>query len=706
MKKMFKRILSALLVAVLLIGIAPMGGFELSTKVSAKDISSCKVGDIIEFGSYPQSEITDNNLIAKIEAAGKSISWVDYNYYAGTGDWDDGNMKPVDGMMLYKDIPCNGSKYRAVKINQYRPYITGYPSSESNSLQDDNGYYKGNIYYFKYEPLTWRVLSPTEGYVMCNSIIDSQAYQNFIYLDYGSKDRSNYASDWTISSLRQWLDNDFYNTTFTYEEKLQIGISHLENKNTYSSRYDNNDTYDKVFPISYYDATCNYGLISSTRQMKGTDYAKCQGLSVDSSVSCIESSCWRLRSPYLSLYTAEVDNDGQVDSRSYVHETFVGVVPAFKFNQKSTIPNKTGGTFIYGSYPQSKVIGSELIAKIEAAGKSISWVDYNYYAGTGNEYNGNMKPVDSMMFYKDITCGGSKYRAVKINQYRPYITGYPSSESNSFQNVNGYYAGNIYYFKYEPLTWRVLDPDEGYVMCNQIIDSQAYQNFIYYNGSEYYNSKDCTVYASDWATSSLRQWLNNDFYNTAFTAEEKAQIGTAHLKNKSKASSTYNGDDAYDKIFPISSYDAINSAYGFNSSMKGTDYAKCQGLDVYNDSGSSYNRNSWWWLRSPYMSSDVTIVYSDGAANYIHHVNGTSGGVVPAFKFNPKSTIPNKIGDINTDGKINSADALLVLQSSTGIITLTDTQKLLADVNKDGKINSTDALLILQYATGKITYFK
>lgn len=390
----------------------------------------------------------------------------------------------------------------------------------------------------------------------------------------------------------------------------------------------------------------------------------------------------------------------------------IGIAPiggfelSTKVSAKDISSCKVGDIIEFGSYPQSKITDSDLIAKIEAVGKSISWVDYNYYAGTGDWDDGNMKPVDGMMLYKDITYDGSKYRAVKINQYRPYITGYPSSESNSLQDDNGYYKGNIYYFKYEPLSWRILDPSEGYVMCNQIIDSQAYQNFIYYNGSEYYNSKDCTVYASNWATSSLRQWLNNDFYNTAFTAEEKAQIGTAHLKNKSKASSTYNGDDAYDKIFPISYYDAINSAYGFNSSMKGTDYAKCQGLDVYNDSGSSYNRNSWWWLRSPYYSYEASFVNHVGWATGHYFVDDPYRGVVPAFKFNPKFTVQNKIGDINADGKINSADALLVLQSSTGVTTLTDTQKLLADVNEDGKINSTDALLILQYATGKITSFK
>ena len=330
----------------------------------------------------------------------------------------------------------------------------------------------------------------------------------------------------------------------------------------------------------------------------------------------------------------------------------IGVAPvggidfAPKASAKDISSYSVGDTITYGSYPQSKVTDSNLIAKIEAAGEDIAWIDYNYYAGTGDWDDGNMKPVENMMLYKDISYNGSKYRAVKINQYRPYNTGYTST--NTYQDDNGYYTGNVYYFKYEPLTWRVLDPSEGYVMCNQIIDSQAYQNFIYYNGSEYYNSKGCTNYASDWVTSSLRQWLNDDFYNTAFTAEEKAQIGTSHLENKSKYSSTYDSADTYDKIFPISYNDAINSNYGFNSSssaydtarqLKGTDYAKCQGLSVYNNADSSYNGNSWWWLRSPSGSSYASFVYYDGWAYYSYGVNYTRRGIVPAFKFNPKSTI-------------------------------------------------------------------
>lgn len=66
---------------------------------------------------------------------------------------------------------------------------------------------------------------------------------------------------------------------------------------------------------------------------------------------------------------------------------------------------------------------------------------------------------------------------------------------------------------------------------------------------------------------------------------------------------------------------------------------------------------------------------------------------------------PYKLGDVNDDGKINSSDALMALQSAVKKIELTDTQFLAADVNKDNKVNSSDALKMLQYAVKKINSF-
>ncbi len=58
------------------------------------------------------------------------------------------------------------------------------------------------------------------------------------------------------------------------------------------------------------------------------------------------------------------------------------------------------------------------------------------------------------------------------------------------------------------------------------------------------------------------------------------------------------------------------------------------------------------------------------------------------------------IGDIDSDGKVNSSDALLVLKASTGSLTLTSNQKNAADFNGDGNANSLDALVILRVSSG------
>ena len=66
-------------------------------------------------------------------------------------------------------------------------------------------------------------------------------------------------------------------------------------------------------------------------------------------------------------------------------------------------------------------------------------------------------------------------------------------------------------------------------------------------------------------------------------------------------------------------------------------------------------------------------------------------------------TIKGNKGDVNRDGDIAVNDALLVLQYSTGEITLDEDQKNRADTNGDRRINSADALWILQHKTKSVT---
>jgi hypothetical protein len=78
------------------------------------------------------------------------------------------------------------------------------------------------------------------------------------------------------------------------------------------------------------------------------------------------------------------------------------------------------------------------------------------------------------------------------------------------------------------------------------------------------------------------------------------------------------------------SYSEVNDRnYGFtNSSTKkaqGSDYAKCQGLNVKNN-------NSYWWLRSPYSNYYAIDAYSAdyNGSIYSSKVYCTNGGVRPA----------------------------------------------------------------------------
>ena len=67
--------------------------------------------------------------------------------------------------------------------------------------------------------------------------------------------------------------------------------------------------------------------------------------------------------------------------------------------------------------------------------------------------------------------------------------------------------------------------------------------------------------------------------------------------------------------------------------------------------------------------------------------------------------MPKDYPDIDSDGRINSADALIVLQHSVGLASSikTEEKKINAVTNCDGNINSVDALTILKIAVDMIT---
>ncbi len=362
-KNIFKSLLALTLALIMVLGVAPiseLAGVDWASLFAPKaeaEGKTYKVGDIIEFGSYPQSKVTDSSLVSALNKASKK--WVSYGYYSGNGSYD---IMVQGDWMEYADFTYNGTKYRAVTFSQYRPYRTSAVFSSGNSYQDNNGYTTNNTYYFKYESLKWRVLDHSTGLAICESIIDSQAYSDTAYSyerdPYGytaywnDAAHTHYANDYATSSIRAWLNDDFYNTAFSSSQKASILTSELDNKaySTSYSEYDSETTYDKVFLLSWSEMqNTAYGFTantrsSSTRQAKGTDYAKCQGLWVGSSN---EYSIQRLRSAGEgSDYACVVVSDGNLDYDWDVRHTYYGVRPAIKISNLELCGSKSESTLI------------------------------------------------------------------------------------------------------------------------------------------------------------------------------------------------------------------------------------------------------------------------------------------------------------------------------------------------------------------------
>ena len=201
--------------------------------------------------------------------------------------------------------------------------------------------------------------------------------------------------------------------------------------------------------------------------------------------------------------------------------------------------------------------------------------------------------------------------------------------------------------KVEPIEWIVLERRNNMILAlsKYIIDCKCY-NHSFANCSW----KDCV----------LRQWLNNDFYNKAFTDEEKQKIQPTKITNDYTINSkTYDLGTTKDKIFILDD-DEVIEYFGFEQEKEfgyqvgkiiatcGTEYAKNvinhdQTLWIYDSENEETekdkkdlkwaNGNSPFWLRSQGEDgSHVMYVKSSGYLSIVgDKIDVIREGVRPAM---------------------------------------------------------------------------
>ncbi len=315
---------------------------------------------------------------------------------------------------------------------------------------------------------------------------------------------------------------------------------------------------------------------------------------------------------------------------------------------KSNLYSVEDGYIFFGTYPQSQVTDKTVIGKLTDQAGSLpddnnaaGWTSYGYYM------NGE---VANYMWYTDLILDNEKYRGVYFTSYRGKATDVGSSANNSYQDDNGYILSTVYWFKYEPIKWRILSESNGeaLILCEMIIDSQAYSA----QGDYYVIVNDNKVYANNYMHSDIRTFLNDDFYNTAFSSLQKELILLTSVDNSERSTNpdndaTYFNDGANqyacentnDFVFLLSEQEITTSTYGFSTSLGSTDirikqttaYTQCQGAFV---ATGDFEGNGVWWLRSAYYVGDhnVLCVNVEGDVSYTKPSFNTTCGVVPALR--------------------------------------------------------------------------
>lgn len=254
-KKKLLKALSVILVVVLTLTSAPLSGFiGIEFYTIKSNASTLTNGSIITLGSYPQTQVTNATLISSLNSI--DATWQSYEYLDSNGERTD--------YIFYKDVTLNDNKYRAVTLTKSRGY----------SLS--NGFSLDKTYWFKYEPLTWKILDSSTGLAVCEKVIDSQPYHHTSATTNGY-----YGNNYEMSDIREWLNNDFYNTSFDDVDKLYIKLTSVDNTATYST-YSATTTKDYIFALSRteardYQSVCGF-------YPTGTAYAKIQGYAASQSL--------------------------------------------------------------------------------------------------------------------------------------------------------------------------------------------------------------------------------------------------------------------------------------------------------------------------------------------------------------------------------------------------------------------------------------
>ena len=129
----------------------------------------------------------------------------------------------------------------------------------------------------------------------------------------------------------------------------------------------------------------------------------------------------------------------------------------------------------------------------------------------------------------------------------------------------------------EPIEWIVLDVDEenqkAFLLSKYCLETRV----VYPERVPMY-----------WGASTLREWMNGEFLNAAFTAEEQEKILTTTVTNENPHGMKGAGADTEDKLYLLSHEEILHYFPEQSSRMAyATEHAKAQGCTIGETTGAA-----------------------------------------------------------------------------------------------------------------------
>jgi hypothetical protein len=522
--------------------------------------------DSVLYGYYPQTRITNAATIASLE-----------DLTTGSNDW-------------YKLGDTYYAKVAAGDTD--REFKDGTPITPKKE------------YWYSCDPIEWKVLSSETGKHTLVSSLLLEAHQY-------DESLNNYKD----SEIREWITGTFYKKAF-YFDNARIVETKVDNSE--ATVYETPNTFvcenttDKVYLLSYQDCVnTDCFADSESRKCQVTDYARASGANFndDNYGEYWARSPWKDYENAATYVQANGDENWTWvnNSGNCVRPVITVKVPAASDHQHT---NTTSGSLDLNSgastlTSQCSGCGETVTHEYDASTDTITGFSYGYYPQT----HVKDPTITAALANKAVDPTTDWYEL--DGEYYAKATAANTTELK-FDDGTTINNGDEYWYKCEPIEWKVLKNNEGtYSLYSSLLLDATQYNSTSWDGKDSNNR-----YSSNYYSSSLRAWLNDGFLTKAFFKNNSKPEGTT-VDNAAGSLQIQNlgliCDNTTDQVYALCYRDFRAKQWGgyFTSDdeRKGitTDYARASGVTV-----SATDNSAKYWTRSPTDATRTSVVDETG----------------------------------------------------------------------------------------------